>query len=63
MTSARLRDPYEMPLYILSVLANLLIIALILAGALLLGFANAPSSPCCSSCRAWSCIANSPARA
>jgi Zn-dependent protease with chaperone function len=41
MTSARLRDPYEMPLYILSVLANLLIIALILAGALLLGFANA----------------------
>jgi Zn-dependent protease with chaperone function len=41
MTSARLRDPYEMPLYILSVLANLLIIALILAGALLLEFANA----------------------
>jgi Zn-dependent protease with chaperone function len=41
MTSARLRDPYEMPLYISSVLVNLLIIALILAGALLLGFANA----------------------
>src|SRR3712207_4662419 len=41
MTSARLRDPYEIPLYAFSVLINLLIIALILAGALLLGFANA----------------------
>jgi Zn-dependent protease with chaperone function len=41
MTSSRLRDPYEVPLYIVGVLVNLLIIALILAGALLLGFANA----------------------
>src|SRR3712207_883534 len=40
MTSARLRDPYEVPLYIVGVLVNLLIIGLILAGALLLGFAN-----------------------
>ena len=40
MASARLRDPYEIPLYILSVLVNLLIIALILAGALLLGVLN-----------------------
>ena len=41
MTSARLRDPYEIPLYIVGVLVNLLIIALILAGTLLLGFVNA----------------------
>ena len=41
MNSARLRDPYEIPLYIVSVLVNLLIVALILAGALLLGFLNA----------------------
>ena len=41
MTSARLRDPYEIPLYIFSVLVNLLIIALILAGTLLPGFVNA----------------------
>src|ERR687893_173234 len=41
MNRVRLRDPYEIPLYILSVLVNLLISALILAGALLLGFANA----------------------
>src|SRR5918997_3505405 len=41
MTSSRLRDPYEVPLYIVGVLVNLLIVALILAGALLLGFANA----------------------
>ena len=41
MTSSRLRDPYEVPLYIVGVPVNLLIIALILAGALLLGFANA----------------------
>ncbi len=41
MNCARLRDPYEVPLYILSVLVNLLIIAFILAGALLLGFLNA----------------------
>jgi Zn-dependent protease with chaperone function len=41
MTSVRLRDPYEIPLYIVSALVNLLIIALILAGVLLLGFVNA----------------------
>src|SRR5215217_7688255 len=41
MNSVRLRDPYEIPLYIFSVLVNLLIIALILAGALLLGYLNA----------------------
>jgi Zn-dependent protease with chaperone function len=41
MNSARLRNPYEIPLYIFSVLVNLLIIALILAGALLLGYVNA----------------------
>ena len=37
----RLRDPREVPLYVLSVLVNLLIVALILVGALLLGFFNA----------------------
>src|SRR5919107_4641783 len=36
-----LRNPYEIPLYIISVLVNLLIIALILYGALFLGFLNA----------------------
>jgi Zn-dependent protease with chaperone function len=41
MNSVPLRDPYEIPLYILSVLVNLLIIGLILAGALLLGVVNA----------------------
>ena len=41
MNSVRLRDPYEIPLYIFSVLVNLLIVAVILAGALLLGFLNA----------------------
>lgn len=41
MNSAQLRNPYEIPLYIVSVLANLLIIALILAGALLLSLLNA----------------------
>src|SRR5215218_8060572 len=41
MNSARLRDPYEIPLYVVSVLVNLLIVALILAVALLLGFLNA----------------------
>src|ERR671910_235083 len=41
MNSVRLRNPYEIPLYIFSVLVNLLIIALILAGALLLGYVNA----------------------
>src|SRR5215212_10873417 len=37
----RLRDPREVPLYVFSVLVNLLIVALILVGALLLGFFNA----------------------
>lgn len=41
MTSVRLRDPYEIPLYIVSVLVNLLIIALILAGVLFLSIVNA----------------------
>ena len=41
MNSVRLRDPYEIPLYIFSVLVNLLIIALILASALLVGYLNA----------------------
>jgi len=41
MNSARLRDLYEIPLYVVSVLVNLLIVALILAVALLLGFLNA----------------------
>src|SRR5215212_8155204 len=41
MNSLKLRDPYEIPLYVLSVLVNLLIIALILVGASLLGYLNA----------------------
>src|ERR671913_1629855 len=41
MNSARLRSPYEIPLYVFSVLVNLLIIAIILLGALLLGYLNA----------------------
>src|SRR5687767_10596602 len=41
MDSVKLRDPYEIPLYVASVLVNLLIIALILVGALLLGYLNA----------------------
>jgi Zn-dependent protease with chaperone function len=41
MNRVGLRDPYEIPLYILSVLVNLLIVALILLGALYLGFLNA----------------------
>jgi Zn-dependent protease with chaperone function len=41
MNSVQLRDPYEIPLYVFSVLVNLIIIALILAGALLLGYLNA----------------------
>jgi Zn-dependent protease with chaperone function len=41
MNSIQLRNPYELPLYIFSVLVNLLIIALILIGALLLGYLNA----------------------
>jgi Zn-dependent protease with chaperone function len=41
LNNVRLRNPYEIPLYIFSVLVNLLIIALTLAGALLLGYVNA----------------------
>ena len=41
MNSIHLRNPYEIPLYIFSVLVNLLIIAFILIGALLLGYLNA----------------------
>jgi Zn-dependent protease with chaperone function len=41
MNSVQLRSPYEIPLYVVSVLVNLLIIALILVGALLLGYLNA----------------------
>src|SRR5829696_2292188 len=41
MDNPRLRDPREVPLYIFSVLVNLLIVALIVVGALLLGFLNA----------------------
>jgi hypothetical protein len=41
MERVRLRNPYEIPLYIFSVLVNLLIIGFILAGALLLGYVNA----------------------
>src|SRR5918992_2622883 len=41
MNSVQLRNPYEIPLYVFSVLVNLLIIALILVGALLLGYLNA----------------------
>ncbi len=41
MNSIQLRYPYEIPLYVLSVLVNLLIITLILVGALLLGYLNA----------------------
>jgi len=41
MNSIQLRNPFELPLYIFSVLANLLIIAFILIGALLLGYLNA----------------------
>jgi Zn-dependent protease with chaperone function len=40
MNRVGLRNPYEIPLYILSVLVNLLIIALILFGALFLGLLN-----------------------
>ena len=79
MDYSRLRDPHEVPLYLFSVLVNLLIIALIVVGALLVGFLNAlagdplsgpmvegsgwPSLRCCSSCPASSSIASSPARA
>jgi hypothetical protein len=41
MDNPRLRDPHEVPLYLFSVLVNLLIVALIVVGALLLGFLNA----------------------
>ena len=41
MNSIQLRNPFELPLYIFSVLANLLIIAFILIGVLLLGYLNA----------------------
>ena len=41
MNSVKLRDPYEIPLYVVSVLVNLLIIFLILVWALLLGYLNA----------------------
>jgi Zn-dependent protease with chaperone function len=41
MNSVQLRSPYEIPLYVFSLLVNLLIIALILVGALLLGYLNA----------------------
>src|SRR5215203_4882311 len=40
MNSIQLRNPYEIPLYIFSVLVNLLIISFILLGALLLGYLN-----------------------
>src|ERR687895_2762723 len=41
MNGVQLRSPYEIPLYVFSVLVNLLIIAFILIGALLLGYLNA----------------------
>ena len=41
MDNLRLRDPHEVLLYVFSVLVNLLIVALIVIGALLLGFLNA----------------------
>jgi Zn-dependent protease with chaperone function len=41
MDNLSLRDPREVPLYLFSVLFNLLIVALIVVGALLLGFLNA----------------------
>lgn len=40
MNNRRLRNPYEIPLYIVSVLINFLIIAIILSGVLFLGFVN-----------------------
>jgi Zn-dependent protease with chaperone function len=40
MNNRRLRNPYEIPLYVVSVLINLLIIAVILSGVLFLGFVN-----------------------
>ena len=43
MNNVRLRNPYEIPLYIFSVLVNLLIIAIILSRVLFLGFVNTRS--------------------
>jgi Zn-dependent protease with chaperone function len=40
MNNRRLRNPYEIPLYVVSVLINLLIIAVILSGVLFLGLVN-----------------------
>src|SRR5918998_5019318 len=40
MSTRRLRNPYEIPLYVVSVLINLLIIAVILPGVLFLGLVN-----------------------
>ena len=40
MDSLRLRDPHEVPLYVFCVLVNLLIVAVIVVGALLLGLLN-----------------------
>jgi Zn-dependent protease with chaperone function len=40
MDYSRLRDPHEVPLFVFSALVNLLIIALIVVGALLVGFLN-----------------------
>ena len=40
MDNLRLRDPREVPLYVFGVLVNLLIVALIVVGTLLLGFLN-----------------------
>src|SRR5918998_6049095 len=40
MSTRRLRNPYEIPLYVVSVLINLLIIAIILSGVLFLGLVN-----------------------
>src|SRR5215217_3386147 len=41
MDYSRLRDPHEVALYVFSVLVNLFIVALIVVGALLVGFLNA----------------------
>ena len=41
MDHPRLRDPHEVVLYLFGVMINLLIVALIVVGALLLGFLNA----------------------
>ena len=40
MDYSRLRDPHEVPLFVFSALVNLLIIALIVVGALLVGVLN-----------------------